>query len=128
MEALWSMAENNKEEPNYYKLGNSDIFYPLAIEILEKNEISICHYNKLNGDLMCNPEMVFIKSKEGKYYPIYYKNSFIGLEIFSASNVGDELHCINEKQQFDQALFADEWLNNIMQQQDLKIEGIVNDE
>lgn len=121
MNTLWGLAENNKQEENYYKLNKSKLFMPLTIEIIYKNQISICHYGELNGDLMRDPEMVFFRNNDGDYFPFYFRNDYLGIERFSARVNGDSLEDIIESEQADQAVFADMWLNNIRLQQELNI-------
>jgi hypothetical protein len=98
---LWELAEKN----SYYKLNNDPTYMPLTIEIIGKNQLSICHYGELNGDLMRDPEMVFYK-KNDDWFPVYFRNDWLGVEEFSCN-----------KQSF--ADFSNVWLSNIEDQQQL---------
>jgi hypothetical protein len=109
---LWELAE----ESGCHKLDNDPTYMPLAIEIIGKNRLSICHYGELNGDLMRDPEMVFYK-KNNDWFPIYFRNDWLGIEEFSCSEKQGCLVANNEKQQQDQAEFANTWLLNIEDQQ-----------
>ena len=73
--------------------------------------VSVAHYGELNGDLMCYPEMVFIKAPvSGDYLPSYFRNDYIGSERFgvvSAEQVeGRTFFNFNPREQADEASFA----------------------
>ena len=59
----------------------SDIFMPVVVEQVGKNHLSIAHYYEQNGDLMADPEIVFLKKEYSygvEYYPIYERMSGLG--------------------------------------------------
>jgi hypothetical protein len=111
---LWELADKN----GYYKLNNDTTYIPLTIEIVGKNQLSICHYGESNGDLMRDPEMIFYKQNDD-WFPIYFRNDWVGVEEISYQKIDGELVAVNEKYQQDQAEFANIWLLNIKEQQDL---------
>jgi hypothetical protein len=46
--------------------------------------VSVCHYGKQNGDLMADPEMVFIVIPSiGYEVPSYFKNDYANTEQFA---------------------------------------------
>ena len=57
---------------------------PLSVECwlnaARKRELSVCHYGEQNGDLMRDPEILYIYDKEGNETPIYYRNDYAGVE------------------------------------------------
>ncbi|MCL2440487.1 MAG: hypothetical protein FWD14_01975 [Treponema sp.] len=114
LDKLWEMAYKNK---NHFKLNNDETFIPLTIEIIVRNEISLCHYGKLNGDAMRDPEMVFWKNDNGDYFPYYFRNDWVGFEQFSGEIIDYELIITNKERQKEQAEFADIWMLNIEYQQ-----------
>ena len=61
--------------------------------------------------------MLFWKSKEGDYFPYYFRNDYIGAEELTGEFLGRILKITNEKRQCSQAEFADTWLKNIKHQQ-----------
>jgi len=67
---------------------------------------SVAHYYKQCGDLMRDPEMTFIKMRDGKYYQESVE--------FGHSNCQ-----VRPKMQKDHAVFAGTWMQNIKQQQRL---------
>jgi hypothetical protein len=55
-------------------------YMPLTVEKLEGTPlISLCHTSEQNGDLMMDPEVVYLV-REGSAAPIYFKNDFVGIE------------------------------------------------
>jgi len=116
LDKIWELAEQNG---GGCKLNNNKTFMPLSIEKLGKKAITICHYGEQNGDLMRDPEMIFWKDERGEYTPYYFRNDYVGAEEFVGVLAGGILKITDEKQQKAQAEFADMWLNNIKEQQEL---------
>jgi hypothetical protein len=55
-------------------------YIPLSVERVGKDLISVCHYDEMNGDLMADPECVFLVA-DGKALPAYYRSDYaLGLE------------------------------------------------
>lgn len=108
----------SKMEGGYAKIDNADgVFMPVIVEDIGDGWISVAHYRNVNGDLCPDPEMVFWKAPDGRYYPTYFKDF-----IFERESVffeGDKPVRIFERMQHDQATFAGMWLQNIKQQQRL---------
>jgi len=106
---------------SHYKLENSKSFMPLSVEKLGTYDIgtmySFCHYFKQNGDLCQDPEMVFIKHKNGKIYPCMFQQAIP--PIYQESIYFDEGWKLKPKMQADHAKFANMWLNNIKEQQNI---------
>jgi hypothetical protein len=109
---LWELAEKS----GYYKLNNDPTFIPLTIEIIAKNQLSICHYGESNGDLMRDPEMIFYRQNDD-WFPIYFRNDWVGVEEFSGTVTQGQVMINNEEHQQDQTEFANLWLLNIEGQQ-----------
>ena len=63
----------------YAKIDNANnVFMPVVVEQVGENQISIAHYYEQNGDLMADPEIVFLKKEYSygvEYYPIYERMS-----------------------------------------------------
>lgn len=84
-----------------------------------KGEIfSLAHYFEQNGDLMADPEMEFIRAADGKFYPISYRLDAVGVWWVSVELNGMETK-VKTKLQAEQADFANGWLANIADQQDI---------
>ena len=112
------------EDGNYGKIANSPALMPVVVEKVGNltgygEIISIAHYGKQNGDLMADPEMTFV-IVDGKYYPISFKNDYVGLyqEVFDYNEEG-EPEAIDIQLQSNLTDFANEWMMSIQEQQRL---------
>lgn len=105
-------------------------FMPVHIEVIGRVEgvpgtgrlISIAHYYEQNGDLVTDPEMVFIESKEANgeiaYYPVSWEMGGIKYERSVDIDEG-RISGVRPKLQRQHAIFAGKWLDNIKSQQRL---------
>jgi len=116
LDKLRELAEQNG---GHFKLNNNPTYMPLSIEKLGKTVISICHYGEQNGDLMRDPEMIFWKDESGDYFPFYFRNDYANIENFAGEVKGYGLSIFDKAEQFQQAKFAETWLNSIKHQQEL---------
>ena len=112
----------------------SEGFMPLSMERLEENILtpdgvgttySLCHYYTLNGDLMRDPEMVFIvvdNRKEEKdieaihIYPQLYQLDSLGLYEESIRIDNGQIKSFIKTWQAGHCAFANQWLCNIQMQ------------
>lgn len=78
---------------------------------------SIAHYYVQNGDMMADPEMVFIKGADDRYYPEHYQQD--GLGIFQRAVYIEKGFSFHPRLQKDLAIFTSTWMKNIKQQQNL---------
>jgi hypothetical protein len=101
----------------YAKIDNSD-FMAVIIEKLPDNSVSVAHYGKLNGDLMADPEMVFWLNDD-EWYPCYYLNHYAFVEQNAVQFQDGKPSAIKRELQKDMVDFANGWLRNIKEQQDL---------
>ena len=109
---------------NHKKIENSKAFMPLVVERLQVYDwgvfYSFCHYFKQNGDMCQDPEMLFIKHKNGKVFaamfqqaipPVYEEGVFFDMDSGAWK--------VNKRMQADHTSFANMWLKNIKEQQGL---------
>jgi len=80
---------------------------------------SVAHYYEQNGDLMADPEMVFIQAHDGNYYPISFSQASLAIYQESIVIEGFKVVGVRAKQQKDHAVFAGQWMKNIGQQQEV---------
>ena len=109
---------------DHRKIENSGgAFMPVCVENIAQTELgallSVAHYYKQNGDLMRDPEIVFLK-RNGKYYPVtiqqdgglgFYQKA---IEIQGVKVIGYYPPLLDE-----QVSFAQIWMKNIKEQQRL---------
>lgn len=117
------LAVLQENSSTHKKFDASDgVYMPLTVEIIGETkmgrEISLVHYYEQNGDLMADPEMIFLES-EGEFYPAYYKQDGLGLEKYSIKYDREKMIGYNRALQKDQTQFANMWLKNIKEQQEL---------
>lgn len=109
---------------SHFKLSRNKIYMALSIENIgcyhgHENAISLAHYGEQNGDLMRDPEMIFVLGN-GAYCPVYFRNDYAGVEqdVFDYDEAG-KIRGIKLKLQNELASFANTWMNNIKDQQEL---------
>jgi len=78
---------------------------------------SIAHYYAQNGDLMKDPDMVFLKGADGNYYPIEFQQDNLGIYQCAVEWEGGRINGYRQKIQKDMAVFAGTWMKNIRSQQ-----------
>ena len=112
------------EKVSHRKINNAEpAFMPVTVEYLYSTVngdfFSVCLYYELNGDLMRDPEIVFIRIKN-LYFPASFQQDNMGLytEFFSYDDSG-KITGIRVKSQADCAQFCNIWMNNIKEQQRL---------
>lgn len=100
-------------------------FMAVHVENIGKNYYgplySVTHYYEQNGDLMSDPDMVFIKGSLGHYFPISYQQDGLGLyqEVIAETDENGRISKYRPKLSKDLASFANMWMRNIKQQQRL---------
>lgn len=82
--------------------------------------ISVAHYGEQNGDAMRDPDVVFVRTADGRYFPDSYRNDYMGIHnlAFTYGDAG-EVKGVRPRLQRDIAVFCGGWLRNIKQQQGL---------
>lgn len=121
------------ENQQHIKL-HSEGFMSLSMERLEENILtpggvgttySLSHYYKLNGDLMRDPEMVFIvvdnrrdikDMKAVHIYPQLYRQDSLGLYEESIRMENGQIKSFIKTWQAGHCAFANQWLCNIQMQ------------
>jgi len=117
-------------EEGYVKINNSDgVFMPLCVEKvgtvimndIEFEKISLAHYYEQNGDLMADPEMIFLYNNKFQdfIYPVYFKQDNLAMEEDSLIMEGQTVKEYRVNRQNQHNRFANIWLKNIKWQQDL---------
>ncbi len=103
----------------------SDGFMPLSIEDIGldpegRRQIAISHTAVQNGDLMRDPEMVFVFFYLGEFLaaePISFRNDFMGMmqEVYQYDDSGKRTH-VHPRLKADLKSFARMWFRNLRQQ------------
>ena len=107
------------------RIDNSEGDYlPVYVALFNKSFgnriIRVGHYTSIDGDIIADPEMRFIYNEiEDIYYPSYYRQDCLEVEQESLKIVRGEITTINRLQQESHTNFANMWLKNIKNQQNL---------
>lgn len=105
----------------YVKIDNTNgVYTPVSVEKIGTDKISVAHYHEQNGDLITNPEVVFLKKEYSygtEYYPVYEKSDVVGFSrdlvlfnVYGGVSGSSPL-------QAQTAGFCTKWLANIKAQQ-----------
>lgn len=115
-EAMYN--EPHMKQEGYAKIDTTSSM-PVSVELVGEipgygNVISIAHY----GELMADPEMTFVII-QGDYYPISFRNDYLAInqEVFRFKD-GKPNH-IKPELQSDLTTFANTWMKNIQNQQEI---------
>ena len=119
------------------KIDNSSgAFMSVHVEFLFTDDVngvdmfSVAHFYEQNGDLMKDPDVVFLREKNDSainedekylYIPISFQQDNLGIyqEFFQSDNNGKFI-TVNAKQIRDCIEFCTMWMKNIEEQQGLK--------
>ena len=106
---------------DHKKLNNAEgTFMALHVECIGRCNLghifSLAHYYEQHGDLMRDPEMLFIQAEDGYYPAEIWQDAVnshgVGIQIENGDAVS-----IDETEQADLTVFAEVWLKNIREQQ-----------
>ncbi len=100
-------------------------YLPLSVEEIGSSEdgqrmVSLCHYGEQNGDIMRDPDMVFLfhnVSDGAAAEPVSYRNDYLGIsqEIYRYDKTGRRIHVVPTlKQELKE--FARAWLATLRDQ------------
>lgn len=125
---LDALSGDLKSPGDYKKIDNTNGFMAVCVENIGQinynklpvDLISVTHYFEQNGDLMRDPEMIFVRLvlKRGNiYYPIYFRQD----PAFEQYSVDTKKWTYDPEMQKEHAEFAEMWMRNIKEQQKLSI-------
>lgn len=118
---------------DYKKIDNTNgSLMPVVVEVIGQVKstgtgrlISMAHYGEQNGDLMRDPEIIFIEGEDingnKTYFPVEFRNDYVGIHQELIIIRDQEIKGQRPTLQRDVTIFANTWLRNIKQQQNLKI-------
>lgn len=121
-----ALTEGINNIGDHKKIDNSEgAFMAVVIECIGGCNFgllySIAHYYDQNSDLVCDPDMVFIKAEtDGNYYPISFEQGGVKYEE-SVTIKDDKVAGTWTHLQREQKDFANMWMKNIKEQQGLVV-------
>lgn len=93
-------------------------FDRLCIERISENAVSVAHYFEMNGDLVAEPDIVFFIDAQGYWIPVEITQSMTGWSrVVEFSEDGTRIARFQRERQADIATFAEDWAQNIVDQQ-----------
>jgi len=100
-------------------------FMPLSVEKIGFSEdgsrlVSLCHYGEQNGDLMRDPDIVFLfhNGPDGAAAePVSFRNDYLGIvqDVYRYDGTGRRTHVVPSLKQ-DLKEFAESWFANLKEQ------------
>jgi len=85
---------------------------------------SLAHYYEQNGDLMRDPEVMILKGEDGDWYPLSFRQDG-GLSIDRSYTRWEDGYVVGVAiaQQKDLASFCNTWMQNVRDQQKIKVKA-----
>lgn len=100
-------------------------YMPLSIEEIGPREeghrlVSLCHYGEQNGDLMRDPDLVFMfhaLPDGAAAEPVSFRNDYMGMcqEVYQYDEAGTRTHVLPTLKR-DLKVFAQTWFANLKEQ------------
>ena len=117
------LTEGMVELGDHRKVDNANgTFMAVCVEIIGRSGlgplVSVAHYYEQNGDLMRDPDIVFWVDADGHAYPISYRQDGLGIDQ-EAAVVENGKWNVKPKMQADITRFANQWMLNVEEQQNL---------
>lgn len=125
------LIEGLKEPGDARKIDNTDGTYmPVSVDFVWWNDhgkiIAVAHNYIQNGDVMADPDMTFLVTEEQEIYPMTFQQDNLALYQQAIEAHDGESLQYDKKLQADLTSFANQWMQNIKDQQDLKLEPAPN--
>jgi len=108
---------------SHRKIGeDGGAFMAVCVDVIDKQGpnriISIAHYFKQNGDMCCDPDMTFMVTKVGSVWPMTFQQAIPPVYHESAVYASG-ITVKDEKRQRELVEFANQWMRNIDEQQEI---------
>ena len=118
------LTEGLKKVGDHQQWNNNSSFMAACVEIIGRTGlgplVSIAHYYQQNGDMMRDPDVVFLIGADQHVYPISYRQDGLGIDQ-EAATVEDGKWKVRTKMQADICGFCNQWMKNINEQQQLGV-------
>ena len=124
-EAIFRKLIEGLTKPGDHQQWNNDSsFMAACIEIIGRSGlgplVSVAHYYQQNGDMMRDPDVVFLIGADQHVYPISYRQDGLGINQ-EAAFVEEGRWKVRTKMQADICSFCNQWMRNINEQQQLGV-------
>ena len=103
------------------KVEQNKSFMPVSVEVVGKTPqgaliVSVAHYYEQNGDLMADPEVTFVVTRDEYVFPISFRQDNLGIDGTYVRWEGNKVYW-NLPMQNDLVEFCNQWMENIKHQQ-----------
>jgi hypothetical protein len=111
------------ESPKRIDNTNGTYMY-VSVNKVGENRYSVAHYYVQNGDLMCDPDVVFFKASSGLWFPVMFQqaNPPVYHEPIEF-NDDDTIKAYRPRMLRDLVSFCNTWMSNIREQQGRDLSG-----
>jgi hypothetical protein len=99
----------------------SGTFMALHVEKVGEGLFSLAHYFEQNGDLMSDPEMVFLRQDDGSWVPVSITQHSLGVYREAIQFENGKVARVSVGQIRELSEFTELWMRNVKQQQRLEI-------
>lgn len=104
------------------------VFMAVCVEFLNSTSngdlFSVTHYFEQNGDLMSDPDIVFLRGQNNRFSPVSFQQDSMGIYQESVTFAcGGGIESFDFELQKSLASFTATWMENIADQQQLIIKG-----
>jgi hypothetical protein len=124
-EIMKKLVEGLNEDCGHQKIDNRPGCY-MAVHVEQIGQttdgplFSVAHYFRQNGDSMRDPDMVFLRCQDNKFYPVSFQQDSLG--IYQEVVCFDSFTAppwVDFEVQSELAEFASSWMLNIQEQQNI---------
>ena len=102
------------------------VYMYVSVNQVAENQFSVAHYYEQNGDLCQDPDVVFLKSPSGRWFPIMFQQA--NPPVYQEPVEFDEDGTIKgwrPRMLRDLVSFCNQWMENIEEQQGGDLSGKV---
>ena len=114
------LTDGLRKVGDHQQWNNNSSFMAACVEIIGMTDlgplVSIAHYFVQEGDMMRDPDVVFLIGADQHVYPISFRQDGLGVYLESAT-IEDGQWRVRTKMQADLCSFCNLWMRNIEQQQ-----------
>lgn len=114
------LAAAERAEAGYLSITENGPYMPLSAEVIGETEngklLAVSHTYVQNGDLMRDPEVVFLCGKDGNFYPVEFRNDGLPTHNNAAVWENNKLASYRPRMQADITAFANIFIRNLREQ------------
>lgn len=106
----------------------SHVYMPLVVQLFSDQDygkvFDVAHTGVRNGDLMHDPLVTFVRTPDGKWYPVEFRNDYVGYADRCVEFRDGKVVRVDRVSQRDLAQFCNQWMVNIQDQYGDQLEAV----